>query len=76
MAKERQIDPDELRSSILDAIRTSIGELGSVASRLEDDATDLYSKNTPGDGYSKNTQIVLPERSFDPAVLYERGKRE
>ena len=65
----------ELRSSILDAIRENVKQLDRVAARLDDAATDLYSKNTPGDGYAKNTQHVLPlERILDASGIAEAKK--
>jgi len=54
-ASQKQVD---LRSSILEAIRTNIEHLDSIASNLARDATDLYGKNTAGDGYAKNTAVA------------------
>ena len=52
-----ETDFRELKSAILkavsdqlDAVEGGSGAVGRLA------ATDLYSKNTPGDTYSKNTQ--------------------
>ncbi len=45
-----------VQSAILDAIKTRVANL-NVSSALAD-ATDLYAKNTPGDGYAKNQALT------------------
>ena len=66
MAREEEI-AQQLKSSIIGSIRDSLGQLDEGAASLKKADTDLYSKNTPGDGYAKNTQRTkLAERVIDP----------
>jgi hypothetical protein len=67
MAREEEI-AKELKSSIIGSIRDSLTQLDdSVSSSLKKADTDLYSKNTPGDGYAKNTQRTkLMDQVIDP----------
>jgi hypothetical protein len=76
---------DQVRSSILKAIdaslaaeRPNLERLGGVANAVARlaDATDLYGKNTPGDGYAKNTALTeRPELAVDPAEIVMRATR-
>ncbi len=61
-------DEASIRSSILQAIRKQLDAMETEGTAELQKARDLYSKNTPGDSYSKNTALmdrivtqVLPE---------------
>ncbi len=61
-------DEASIRSSILQAIRKQLDAMETEGTAELQKARDLYSKNTSGDSYSKNTALmdrivtqVLPE---------------
>lgn len=65
---DANVDFREMKSAILKAIAEQLDALEAGGGRLA--ATDLYSKNTPGDTYSKNTQRNrLGEVSLPAEVL-------
>jgi hypothetical protein len=51
---EQQKGVANIRSSILEAIKSTLTHTQNLTSLMPSD-TDMYSKNTSGDSYSKNT---------------------
>jgi hypothetical protein len=82
MTDEAPVTP-AVKSAILDSIRASMGQLDKLANIVQGGAAvaadrDLYSKNTPGDGYSKNTSafedLAAVIQPIDAAVQQLRTK--
>lgn len=71
MADEDLQKAGELRLSILETIQANVKELNvnALAARMPGLDTDLYSKNTSGDAYAKNTQLNKALQAFDPAAI-------
>lgn len=64
------LDFREIKSAILKAISDQLEAIEGGSGLARAAATDLYSKNTPGDTYSKNTQRSrLGEVSLPAEVL-------
>ena len=60
-----EIRISDIKSSLLKAIAEELERLEARATgRLAN--TDLYSKNTPGDTYSKNTQRAFQVEAVNP----------